>query len=143
MILPGRLWMLLPSVYNMIRMKIISFNQVDINILGQMEWFDLIDEILVTMLTVPLFSLLKPKVSSKEKNGLALILSFCIYAIVALIISVYVSQISEHLNEIAECNRVRTAKVTAYDEAGKIGEGTHKRALVNIQKFLDKTYTKL
>ena len=33
--------------------------------------------------------------------------------------------------------------VTAYDEAGKIGEGTHKRALVNIQKFLDKTYTKL
>lgn len=31
----------------------------------------------------------------------------------------------------------------AYDEAGLIGEGTHKRAVVNSQKFLDKTYAKL
>ncbi len=33
--------------------------------------------------------------------------------------------------------------VTAYDESGKIGEGTHKRAVVTTQKFLDKTYEKL
>ena len=33
--------------------------------------------------------------------------------------------------------------VVAYDESGKIGEGTHKRALVTVQKFLDKTYEKL
>ena len=33
--------------------------------------------------------------------------------------------------------------VTAYDEAGKIGEGTHKRAIVTAQKFLDKTYEKI
>ena len=33
------LWMLIPSIYNVIRMGIISINQVDINILGQMEWF--------------------------------------------------------------------------------------------------------
>lgn len=31
----------------------------------------------------------------------------------------------------------------AYDEAGLIGEGNHKRALVNSQRFLDKTYAKL
>jgi len=36
-----------------------------------------------------------------------------------------------------------TFTVTAYDEAGKIGEGTHKRAVVTAQKFLDKTYAKL
>ena len=36
-----------------------------------------------------------------------------------------------------------TFQVTAYDEAGKIGEGTHKRAIVNSQRFLDKTYAKL
>ena len=36
-----------------------------------------------------------------------------------------------------------TFQVTAYDEAGKIGEGTHKRALITTQKFLDKTYSKL
>lgn len=34
-------------------------------------------------------------------------------------------------------------KVTAYDESGVIGEGTHKRAVVSVQKFLDKTYAKL
>ena len=36
-----------------------------------------------------------------------------------------------------------TFQVTAYDETGKIGEGTHKRALVTTQRFLDKTYAKL
>ena len=38
---------------------------------------------------------------------------------------------------------ILTFKVTAFDEAGKIGEGTHKRAIVTTQKFLDKTYAKL
>lgn len=33
--------------------------------------------------------------------------------------------------------------IEAFDEAGKIGEATHKRALVNAQRFLDKTYQKV
>lgn len=36
-----------------------------------------------------------------------------------------------------------TFQVTAFDEAGKIGEGIHKRAVISTQKFLDKTYSKL
>lgn len=36
-----------------------------------------------------------------------------------------------------------TFQVTAFDESGKIGEGTHKRAIVTTQRFLDKTYAKL
>lgn len=36
-----------------------------------------------------------------------------------------------------------TFSVIAYDESGKIGEGTHKRVLVTEQKFLDRTYSKL
>lgn len=36
-----------------------------------------------------------------------------------------------------------TFKVSAFDEAGLIGEGEHKRAVLTAQKFLDKTYTKL
>ena len=36
-----------------------------------------------------------------------------------------------------------TFAITAYDEAGKIGEAVHKRAVVTSQKFLDKTYAKL
>ncbi len=36
-----------------------------------------------------------------------------------------------------------TFSLSAYDEAGQIGEGTHKRVIVSAQKFLDKTYEKL
>ena len=36
-----------------------------------------------------------------------------------------------------------TFQITAYDEAGKIGEGTHKRAVINTQRFLDKAYAKV
>ena len=34
-------------------------------------------------------------------------------------------------------------KISAYDEAGLIGEGTHDRYIVTSQRFLDKTYSKL
>ena len=39
--------------------------------------------------------------------------------------------------------KILTFTVRAYDEAGEIGSGTHKRAVINAQRFLDKTYAKL
>ena len=36
-----------------------------------------------------------------------------------------------------------TFRVAAFDETGKIGEGTHKRTIVTSQRFLEKVYTKL
>ena len=46
--------------------------------------------------------------------------------------------------EVTEVDgKVITFRITAYDEAGKIGEGTHKRCIVSSQRFLDKTYSKL
>ena len=39
--------------------------------------------------------------------------------------------------------KVISFDLKAYDEAGLIGEGNHKRCIVNSQKFLDKTYGKL
>ncbi len=39
--------------------------------------------------------------------------------------------------------KIITFRLTAYDEAGKIGEGTHKRSIVSAQRFLDKAYSKL
>ncbi len=46
--------------------------------------------------------------------------------------------------EVIEVNgSMITFTVTAYDESGKIGEGTHKRAVITTQRFLDKTYSKL
>ena len=45
---------------------------------------------------------------------------------------------------VTEVNgKVITFEVNAYDEAGPIGKGTHKRVIVNSQRFLDKTYSKL
>ena len=34
-------------------------------------------------------------------------------------------------------------RIDAFDESGKIGEATHKRAIITSQRFLDKTYSKL
>ena len=39
--------------------------------------------------------------------------------------------------------KVITFAVRAYDEVGEIGNGSHKRVIVNSQKFLDKAYAKL
>ena len=39
--------------------------------------------------------------------------------------------------------KVITFDIKAYDEAGEIGHGTHKRVIINSQKFLEKTYGKL
>ncbi len=39
--------------------------------------------------------------------------------------------------------KIISFSIEAFDEAGKIGEATHKRALVNSQRFLDRTYQKL
>ena len=36
-----------------------------------------------------------------------------------------------------------TFDVEAFDEAGPIGKGTHKRVLITAQRFLDKTYSKV
>ena len=46
--------------------------------------------------------------------------------------------------EVTEVNgKVISYTVTAFDEAGEIGKGTHKRVIVDTQKFLDKAYQKL
>lgn len=39
--------------------------------------------------------------------------------------------------------KVITFEIHAYDEAGEIGRGTHKRVVVPTQKFLEKAYNKL
>ena len=39
--------------------------------------------------------------------------------------------------------KVITFELHAFDESGEIGKGTHKRVIVNSQKFLEKAYNKL
>ena len=90
------LWMLIPSVYLLIRMNMVSVNHVDINILGQMEWFDLMDEIITTAFITPLYYLLKNK--EPGKNGFAFILSFGVYFLFTIMISSYIGNISAFMN---------------------------------------------
>ena len=47
-------------------------------------------------------------------------------------------------SEVTEVDGKRILfKVTAYDERGPIGKGTHERFIVDIQKFMAKTQGKL
>ncbi|MCD7756323.1 MAG: thioesterase family protein [Firmicutes bacterium] len=39
--------------------------------------------------------------------------------------------------------KIITFSIEAFDEAGSIGTATHKRAVVNAQRFLEKAYAKL
>ena len=90
------IWMLIPSIYLLVRMNIVSINNVDINILGQMEWFDLIDEVITTMLVVPLYSLLS-KAKSKYKNGIAFLTSFLIYLLFTIMIVYHITGITHFM----------------------------------------------
>ena len=95
------LWTMMPSVYLLIRMNIVSVNQVDMNILGQMEWFDLIDEIIATAFITPLYYLLKDK--EPQKNGFSFVVSFGIYFLFTIVLSMYIGSISAFMSaEYAE-----------------------------------------
>lgn len=47
-------------------------------------------------------------------------------------------------SELIEIDRRRLVfRVTAYDEAGLIGEGTHERFIIEKERFIKKTYSQL
>lgn len=94
------LYALLPSVYLLIRMQIVAVSGVDINIMGQIEWFDLIDEVLVTALTVPLYFLLKPdkEKTAPDKNCAAFLASFAVYTAFTIVVMMKMGSIAKFMN---------------------------------------------
>lgn len=94
------LYALLPSVYLLIRMQIVAVSGVDINIMGQIEWFDLIDEVLVTALTVPLYFLLKPdkEKTAPDKNCAAFLASFAVYTAFTIVVMMKIGSIAKFMN---------------------------------------------
>ena len=94
------LYALLPSVYLLIRMQIVAVSGVDINIMGQIEWFDLIDEVLVTALTVPLYFLLKPdkEKTAPDKHCAAFLASFAVYTVFTIIVMMKIGCIAKFMN---------------------------------------------
>lgn len=74
---------LVPTIYQTIRTSLISNYVNDFDIIGQMEWYDLIDETLKALLIVPLYSIMNKII--KEDRIKASFLTFKIMIIVFVI----------------------------------------------------------
>ena len=92
------LWSIVPSIVALLQTRMFYTNGVDINILGQIEWFDLIDEILVTMLVIPLYYLLKPEHTSPKKNTSLLVVATIVYIIFQMIVLVNIEFFTDFMN---------------------------------------------
>lgn len=84
-------WNLIPFIYSAIRMYLISISGTDINILGQLEWFDLGNEILTTALITPLYFLLKKDFSNPNKNWTAFMISIFCYLLFSIVVYAFLN----------------------------------------------------
>lgn len=108
---------LIPAIYQTIKTFIISSNnQSDVfDIIGQMEWFDLINETLQAFLIVPLYSILNKIFKNDEENfakhtfktGL---LTFIIYTLFSIGVLIYGVVLIKAMNP----NEIDVATVNAY-----------------------------
>ena len=57
-------------------------------------------------------------------------------------VGIHVRAVAEVTN-ISENGKIADFKVTGYDDAGLIGEGTHQRAVITVDRFMDKCNGKL
>lgn len=93
------LWSLLPTIYTTIRTSVASASGVDIDILGQLEWFDLIDETILAFLVTPLYFLLKKR---EGLRGTAYVMAGVIY-------SVFIGVTAILTPRLASCMHARNA----------------------------------
>ena len=108
---------LIPAIYQTIRTFIISSNNQSavFDVVGQMEWFDLINETLQAFLIIPLYSILN-KIFKNDadnfsgytfKTGL---LVFIIYTGFSIVVLVYGSVLIKEMNP----DEIDTASVNIY-----------------------------
>lgn len=96
---------LIPAIYQTVRTFIVSSNSgTDVfDIIGQMEWFDLINETLQAFLIIPLYSVLN-RIFLKENNKFAKyifktgLVTFVIYALFSIGVLVYGSVLVKAMN---------------------------------------------
>jgi len=73
-----------------------------INVAGQLEWFDLIDETLVAFLIVPMYFILNKTLGKKEEMreriSNTFLLGFLLYAAFSVGVFLYASSLSVHMN---------------------------------------------
>ena len=96
---------LIPAVYQTVKTFIISSNNpgAAFDIVGQMEWFDLINETLQAFLIVPLYSILN-KIFKDSKENFAMhtfktgFLTFVVYALFSIGVLIYGSVLVRTMN---------------------------------------------
>lgn len=97
---------LVPAIIQAIETFVISTNlsTSDIDIIGQIEWFDLIDETIRAFLIIPLYSILNKILKNyKDKFGegvfKTLIVVFVLYAIFSIIVLIYSANLISYMNK--------------------------------------------
>lgn len=96
---------LIPAVYQTVKTFIISSNNPStaFDIIGQMEWFDLINETLRAFLIIPLYSILN-KICKDDKENFAShtfktgLLTFIVYALFSIGVLIYGSVLVRAMN---------------------------------------------
>ncbi len=96
---------LFPAIYEIIKTYLISTtsNSAGIDIIGQMEWFDLIDETIRAFLIIPLYSLLN-RILKKDKENFSKnvfktgILTCIIYTLFSIVIFIYGIKLVGYMN---------------------------------------------
>ncbi|MBS1456200.1 MAG: hypothetical protein HP008_03970 [Clostridia bacterium] len=107
---------LVPAIYQTIKTFIISSNAQNtaFDIIGQMEWFDLINETLVAFLIVPLYSVLNKILKENESDFAGYtfkigLIAFLVYAVFSVGVLVYGSGLIKAMNpEETDLTAVRT-----------------------------------
>lgn len=96
---------LIPAIYQTVKTFIISSNNQSavFDIIGQMEWFDLINETLQAFLIIPLYSILN-KIFKHDKENFAKhtfktgLISFVIYTLFSIGVLIYGSVLVQAMN---------------------------------------------
>lgn len=99
---------IIPALYQTLHTALISTSTTNaaFDIIGQMEWFDLINETILAFLIIPLYSILnKIYISSKEEFAKATfitgLITFIVYTLFSIGVLIYGSMLIKSMNETA------------------------------------------
>ena len=108
---------LMPAAIQTIETFVISgsVSVNDIDVIGQIEWFDLIDETIQAFLIIPLYSILNVVLKHNKENFgknvfKTLLLSFALYTVFSIVVLIY----STHLISFMNPNEIDLPLVNAY-----------------------------
>lgn len=87
----------IPTIYETVKIFFINSAETSLNVLSQIEWFDLIDEILITFLTIPLYAVLGKYKKNQEEFKTKIFQSFIICISIYFIFSIIVYLNALHL----------------------------------------------